>query len=190
MNLGVSGALVSLCTRYTMGEGMMDLEMERKIPVSERLYTALQQQATRSRKPLNLLVEGWLEQHLNLEQYRELEWRQGPGGWRVGIKDIAVDVYTVVGYSQAGYSPQEIVDDLLPALSLEQVRAALCYYADYPQEIDQILLENEAEISKARLYRTLGPEGYRQLTQSSEQPRIIREARAGYQDSEPNGESD
>jgi hypothetical protein len=46
---------------------------------------------------------------------------------------------------------------LLPRLSLEQVRAALRYYAEYPDEIDQILAEGEAKAVKARLYRSLGP---------------------------------
>jgi len=154
--------------------------MERTITVSEQVYTALQRQATRSRKPMNALVEGWLKQHLDLERYPELEWRQGPGNWRVGIKGTVVDVYTVVGYSSAGYSLQEIASELLPRLSLEQIRAALRYYAEYPDEIDQILAEGEAEVVKARLYRSLGPAGYRRLTGLPGQPRVIREARAGY----------
>jgi len=95
--------------------------------------------------------------YLDLERYPELEWHQGPGGWRVGIKSSAIDVYTVIGYSCAGYTPQEIADDLLPRLSAEQVQAALRYYAQYPDEIDQILSESETEASKAQLYRALGP---------------------------------
>ncbi len=154
--------------------------MEHTITVSEQIYTALQRQATRSRKPVNALVESWLKQHLDLERYPELEWRQGPGGWRVGIRDTAIDVYTVVGYSRVGYSPQEIAGELLPRLSLAQVCAALRYYAEYPDEIDQILAESEAETLKARLYRSLGPVGYRRVTGLSGQPRVIREARARY----------
>ncbi len=61
-----------------------------------------------------------------------MSWRQGPGGWRVGIEGTALDVYTVVGYAQAGYGPQEIAEEMLPGLSPEQVRAALRYYAEYP----------------------------------------------------------
>ena len=148
--------------------------MERTITVSEHVYTALQRQAERSHQALDTLAETWLRQHL------ELEWRQGPGGWRVGIRDAAIDVYTVVGYSHAGYSPQEIASELLPRLSLEQVRTALLYYAEYPDEIERTLTHSEAEISKARLYRTLGPEVYRQLTGLSDQPRIIQEACAQY----------
>jgi uncharacterized protein (DUF433 family) len=138
--------------------------MERTITVSEHVYAALQRQAEQTHQSLDTLAENWLRQHLDLERYPELEWRQGPGGWRVGIKGTAIDVYTVVGYSQAGYSPQKIASELLPRLSPEQVRAALRYYAEYPDEIDQILAESETEASKARLYRSLGTEIYRRLT--------------------------
>jgi len=165
--------------------------MEHTIKVSEQIYMALQRHAVRSRRAVDALAESWLKQHLDLERYPELEWRQGPGGWRVGIKGKVVDVYTVVGYSRAGYSPQAIADEFLPQLSLEQVRAALRYYAEYPEEIDPILAEGEAEAVKARLYRTLGPSGYRRLTGSADQPRAIREARSGYEEpSQDPGERD
>jgi uncharacterized protein (DUF433 family) len=130
--------------------------MERTITVSEHVYAALQRQAKRSRQSLDTLAENWLRQHLDLERYPELEWRQGPGGWRAGIKGTAIDVYTVIGYSQTGYNPQEIASELLPRLSLEQVRTALRYYAEYPDEIEQILVQGKAEISKARLSEETG----------------------------------
>lgn len=154
--------------------------MERTITVSEQVYTALQRQATRSRKQLDALAESWLKQRLDLGRYLELKWRYGPGGWRVGIGDTAIDVYTVVGYSQIGYSPQEIAGELLPRLSLGQVRVALDYYAEYPDEIDQALSENEDRFSKARLYRSLGPVAYRHLTGAAGDPHVIQEARARY----------
>ena len=164
--------------------------MERTIVVSEQVYAALQRQATRSHKSPDALVEGWLKQRLDLEHYPDLEWRQGPGGWRVGIRGAAADVYTVVGYSQAGYSSQEIAVELLPILSPGQVRAALRYYAEYPDEIDQIMAKGETEAVKARLYRALGPAGYRQLTGASERPCFIQEARTGYKGNENAGEPD
>lgn len=154
--------------------------MERTITVSEQLYTALQRQATRSRKPVNVIVEDWLKRRLDLERYPELEWRQGAGGWRVGVNGMAVDVYTIVGYSHAGYSPREIADELLPRLSLEQVRAALRYYAEYPDEVDQILAESKTEAVKAELYRVLGPTGYHRLAGLSDRPRTVQEAHVGY----------
>jgi len=75
---------------------------------------------------------------------------------------------------------KEIASELLPRLSLEQVCAALRYYAEYPDEIEQILAESETEASKARLYRSLGPEAYQRLTGLSDRPLIIQESRAHY----------
>jgi uncharacterized protein (DUF433 family) len=158
--------------------------MERTIKISEEIYAALQHQASQQRQDADTLAEGWLRQHLNLDQYPDLEWRQGAAGWRVGIQGTAIDVVTAVGYSQAGYSVQEIAGELLPQLSLEQVRTALRYYADYPDEIDRVLAESEPEAIKARLYRSLGPTGYRRLTGETEEPTRIREARARYESDE------
>jgi uncharacterized protein (DUF433 family) len=158
--------------------------MERTITISEEIYAALQREADQHQQDADTLAEGWLRQHLNLDKYPDLEWRQGAAGWRVGIKGTAIDVYTAVGYSQAGYSAQEIAGDLLPQLSLEQVHSALRYYADYPDEIDRILAESEPEAIKARLYRSLGPTGYRRLTAETEEPTRIREARARYRPDE------
>ena len=154
--------------------------MERTIAISEEIYAALEREASQHRQDADTLAEGWLRQHLNLDKFADLEWRQGAAGWRVGIKGSAIDVYTVVGYSQAGYSAQEIAGDLLPQLSREQVGSALRYYADYPDEIDRILAESEPEAIKARLYRSLGPTGYRGMTGETEEPARIQEARARY----------
>jgi len=140
--------------------------MEQTITISEQMYGSLKRQAERNREPLEALIETWLRQHLDIEIYPELEWREGPGGWRVGIKGTAIDVYTVVGYSLAGYGAEEIAGELLPRLTLRQVRTALNYYAEHPDEIDSILAKSETGISKARLYRALGPTDYYKLTGS------------------------
>lgn len=143
--------------------------MERTIRVSEQLYAALEQEANRQLEPVETLVESWLKQHLALEQYPELEMRQGPGGWRVGIAGTAVDIYSVVGSFHAGYSSQEIADEMLPVLSYEQVNTALRFYSEYPDEIDQILAESEYATVMAQLYRALGAEGFQQITGRNQQ---------------------
>ncbi len=138
--------------------------MENTISLSEETYTALQQKACIGPKPIDSLVDSWVRQHLNLDNYSDLEWRQGVGGWRIGVKGTAIDVYTVVGFFKTGCSPREIADEMLPGLSLGQVHSALRNYTEFPDEIDQIIADGEAEQINARLYRALGPEGYRRLT--------------------------
>lgn len=128
--------------------------------MSESLYEALKEEAERSAQPVDLLAAEWLQQRLDLEQYPELEWRLGPGGWRVGIRGTAVDVYMVVGYVRAGYDAKQIAQEMLPRIAPSQISAALRYYAEHPEEIDAILQRNSGRY----LERALGKEAYRRLT--------------------------
>ncbi len=156
--------------------------MTHTVTLSEQLHNALQKRAQSTHTSPDSLVEQWVRERLDLEQYAPLEWRRGPSGWRVGIKGTAIDVHTVVGYSQVGYTPQEIAEEILPALSLTQIHTALRYYADFPDEIDEALSRNDPDMSKARLYRSLGPTLYYQVTGSSTPPHIIADAQPPYQD--------
>jgi uncharacterized protein (DUF433 family) len=126
--------------------------MGRTIAISEQLYSALEQQARKEHEAVERLTERWLSERLDLTRYPELVWREGPGGWRAGIRSTTIDVYTIVGYSKAGYTSQDIVN-LLPQLSPAQVSAALRYYAEHPEEIDQILAESEPVAISRRLQR-------------------------------------
>ncbi len=81
--------------------------MENTISLSDETYTALQQKACIGHKPIDSLVDSWVRQHLNLDNYSDLEWRQGVGGWRIGVKGTAIDVYTVVGFFNTGCSPRD-----------------------------------------------------------------------------------
>ncbi|HEX9926223.1 MAG TPA: hypothetical protein VGD99_26435, partial [Anaerolineae bacterium] len=63
------------------------------IKVSKDVYAVLQQQAMYQQTQADQLAEGWLKQHLNLAAFPDLEWRQGAGGWRIGVKGTAIDVY-------------------------------------------------------------------------------------------------
>lgn len=158
--------------------------MKRTITISEALFLALQHLAEHRQESVDSLAEIWLKQLLRLDRYPGLEWREAVGGWRVGLKDTAIDVYTIVGYIHSGATPAEIANELLPQLSLDQVRVALRYYADFPEEIDRILAESVPEAIKARLYRTLGPQDYYRLTGTTQTPHRIREDRAKYQTDE------
>jgi uncharacterized protein (DUF433 family) len=122
--------------------------MGRTITVSEQLYSALEKQAKRGHEAV-----GQLNERLDLARYPELVWREGPGGWRAGIRNTAIDVCTIIGYIQAGYTAQDIADDLLPQLSKAQINAALQYYAEHPDDVDSTLRESEPAAITERLQR-------------------------------------
>ena len=66
---------------------------------------------------------------------------------REGMQDVAVlkgtnvHVWAIVGYSNLGMSPEEIIE-ALPHLSLAQVYDALSYYYDHREEIEKCISEN------------------------------------------------
>jgi hypothetical protein len=74
---------------------------------------------------------------------------------------------------------------MLPQLVESQVRAALKYYAEYPDRIDAILADTQPKAVKAQLYKRLGPEAYEKLMGQRAEPAVIRELRSPYNPGEP-----
>lgn len=79
-------------------------------------------------------------------------------GLRPVIRGTRVGVDVVVGYHQAGYTPEEIAADILPHLSLPQVYDALSYYAERRDlfEAEQAMYTPDAW--RARLVKEMGLE--------------------------------
>jgi uncharacterized protein (DUF433 family) len=80
------------------------------------------------------------------------------------IKGTRVTVSDIVGYLQLGETPESIVHDILPQLTLAQIYDSLSYYHDHQAEIEQILAENNETRARAYLREKLGEEGYLRLT--------------------------
>ena len=127
------------------------------VPLSKSLYDLVARRAaTRNQAPARLVEEILSEELLPHHPYVEvLDSRSGP---RPVIKGTRVGVDVIVGYGQAGYSPREIVDDVLSHLTLAQVYDALSYYEDHHVEVDQSLQVNTTEAWRETLRQHLGAE--------------------------------
>ena len=77
-------------------------------------------------------------------------------GGRPRIAGHRIRVQDVVLWAEQGQSPDEIVSSF-PQLSLADVHAALAYYYDHREEIEQQIRDNEAIIAKARAELGPGP---------------------------------
>lgn len=60
-------------------------------------------------------------------------------GYKISVHNI------VIRYNQ-GYTPEQIVAELFPVLTLAQVHAALLYYYEHQEEIDREIAEEAADI--------------------------------------------
>ena len=127
------------------------------VPLSKSLYDLVARRAaTRNQAPARLVEEILSEELLPHHPYVEvLDSRSGP---RPVIKGTRGGVDVIVGYGQAGYSPREIVDDVLIHLTLAQVYDALSYYEDHRAEVDHSLQVNTTEAWRETLRQHLGAE--------------------------------
>jgi uncharacterized protein (DUF433 family) len=64
-------------------------------------------------------------------------------GHRIRVQDIAI------AHEKLGWSPDEIVDQY-PALTLADVHAALAYYWDHRDEVEQAILSERAYAEELR----------------------------------------
>ncbi|MGD9099307.1 MAG: DUF433 domain-containing protein [Anaerolineae bacterium] len=86
-----------------------------------------------------------------------IEIIQSRSGPRAVVKNTCVGVDVIVGYIQAGYTPQEIATDILSHLMLAQIYDALSYYEGHRVSIDEALRVNTSEAWRERLRQRLGP---------------------------------
>lgn len=132
------------------------------IDLPKNLYDIVAQQAaSRNQTPASFVQEKLAE--LVLPSHPYIETVQSRSGPRAVVKNTRVGVDVIVGYTQAGYTPQEIATDILPHLTLAQIYDALSYYEDHRIIIDEVLQANTSEVWRERLRQRLGPSAAAQL---------------------------
>jgi uncharacterized protein (DUF433 family) len=80
------------------------------------------------------LAERYLEEGLRLDEHPLIAFRDGAAGRRPGLVGSRLDVWQVVETVKQNGSVEEAAAYL--ALPVEKVHAAMRYYADYSDEID------------------------------------------------------
>lgn len=93
-----------------------------------------------------------------------IEIRNFAEGPSTFIRGTRVMVGTIIGYLLMGETPNSIVKEILPHLTLVQVRDAILYYSVYKAQIDKERSENTEEAARKYLREKLGEEGYRKIT--------------------------
>ncbi len=93
-----------------------------------------------------------------------IEIAQMAGGPRAVIRGTRIPVSVVAGYLGIGETAQTIVKEILPYLTMAQVRDAIQYYREHRVEIDQERAENTEQAAQKFLRDSLGEDGYRAIT--------------------------
>ena len=133
------------------------------ITLSDRTFKLLADRAEQLKRSPAEVAEEVLTQHLS-PPHAHIELVQTSVGLRAMLKGTRIPVSIVVGYLQAGETPETLTQEVMPHVSLAAIHDALSYYYDHKDEIDHERAENSEETSKKYLREQLGEDGYRRLT--------------------------
>ena len=136
------------------------------IQLSDRTYRWLTSRADQEDRSPDQVAEELLREQL-APSHAYIEIVNRVSGLQTVIRGTRIAVRDIVGYLRIGETPESLVEEILPHLTLAQVYDALSYYHDHTEQIDRELSENSEEWGRAYLREHLGEEGYLQITGQS-----------------------
>lgn len=137
------------------------------VTLSPTTFQWLQRRADESSRTPDQVADDLLRQQL-APQHAYIEVVDKLAGPQPVIRGTRVPVSIIVGYLHAGETPESLVKNILPHLTLAQVYDALSYYHDHRDEIEQELQENAEGRARSVLRERLGEERYRHITGQTE----------------------
>lgn len=134
-------------------EEILDASINTRVP--RRVKQALEEVANDRRVNPLTFARTLIDEGLRRERHPGIVFRDGPAGRRAAIEGRRLDVWQVM---ETVWASDGNVDESADYLSLraDQVRAAISYYAEFPDEIDHWVQRNREEAD--RLYAQWGRE--------------------------------
>jgi uncharacterized protein (DUF433 family) len=86
------------------------------------------------------------------------------GGPSAVIRGTRISVHILIGYLMIGETPEKIVEEIIPHITLSQVYEAIRYYFVHRAEIDKEREENTEEAGRRMLRKAVGEKKYREIT--------------------------
>jgi uncharacterized protein (DUF433 family) len=132
--------------------------MAKAAPFSMRLSHVTDQlvseEAKRTRRTKGAVVEGLAEEALRTRRFPGIAFRSSDWNRRPWVIGTALDVWEIVAASRSYGTPSEM--SAATDLTERQIRLALAYYAEFPDEIDAAIGESARPLAELqRQYPTI-----------------------------------
>ena len=98
------------------------------------------------------------------KSFPNIEVVQGTGGPSAVIRGTRIHVWILIGYLMIGETPEIIVEEIIPHITLPQVYEAIRYYFVHRAEIDKEREESTEEASRNLIRKRLGEKKYKEIT--------------------------
>ena len=128
-------------------EEVLDTTINTRVP--RRVKQALEQVAKDRRINPLTFARTLLDEGLRRERHPGIVFREGPAGRRAAIEGRRLDVWQVM---ETLWASDGNVDEAADYLQVrpDQVRAAVSYYTEFPDEIDAWVRTNHEEADRLR----------------------------------------
>ena len=108
----------------------------RSFRFAEALLASLQARARERGESANALLERYLDEGLRRDDHPLIAFREGVGGRRAALVGTRLDVAQVIDTLRESGNSIEAAADYL-GVPAQHVRAAIRYYADFRDEVDE-----------------------------------------------------
>ena len=123
--------------------------MAKAAPFSMRLSDStdrlVSEEAKRTRGTKGAVVEALAEEALRTRRFPGIAFRGSDWNRRPWVIGTALDVWEIVAASRSYATPGEMVS--ATDLTEPQVRLALAYHAEFPEEVDAAIADNERPLT-------------------------------------------
>ena len=96
--------------------------------------------------------------------FPNIEIVNSTGGSSAVIRGTRIHVHILIGLLLVGETPDLIVEEIIPHITLSQVYEAMRYYFVHRAEIDKEREENTEEAGRRMLLEKLGAKKYKEIT--------------------------
>jgi len=96
--------------------------------------------------------------------FPNIEIVNSTGGSSAVIRGTRIHVHILIGLLLVGETPDLIVEEIIPHITLSQVYEAMRYYFVHRSEIDKEREENTEEAGRRMLLEKLGEKKYKEIT--------------------------
>lgn len=118
--------------------------IQKSMRMPEKTVEGIQEIARQWGKEFSAVAKELLDEGIKMYRCPGIVFSEGTGGRRARIAGAGIEIWEIIAIYKNTGENFERLRNAFDWLSEMQIRAALGYYRAYPEEIDQLMAQNES----------------------------------------------
>lgn len=122
--------------------------IQKSLRIPEETLREIEQLAKETGRDFSTIAKDLLMEAIKMRRCPGIVFTEGVSGRRAKVGGTGIEVWEIISTYKSVGKDLKRLKKAHHWLSIEQIRAALSYYSIYPQEIDQLIEQNESWTKK------------------------------------------